>query len=95
MIESMENGFRGAAGADYEKLAPRFEKLKKVLPAPKSGDTFSITYQPGSGLDIRHGQKHLLRAAGADFARAIFLIWLGPKPPNKGLKAGLLGGRCG
>jgi hypothetical protein len=32
---------------------------------------------------------------GADFARALFLIWLGKHPPNAGLKKGLLGGECG
>ena len=29
---------------------------------------------------------------GEDFARALFGIWLGPKPPNPDLKSGLLGG---
>jgi len=28
---------------------------------------------------------------GADFAQALFRIWLGPSPPNAGLKEGLLG----
>jgi hypothetical protein len=33
--------------------------------------------------------------AGDDFGRALFSIWLGSRPPNPGLKAGLLGGGCG
>jgi hypothetical protein len=28
---------------------------------------------------------------GADFARSLFAIWLGPKPPTSDLKRGLLG----
>ena len=32
---------------------------------------------------------------GDDFAKAFFSIWLGAKPPNPELKAGLLGGACG
>jgi Chalcone isomerase-like len=32
---------------------------------------------------------------GDDFARAFLAIWLGAKPPNPSLKAGLLGGACG
>jgi len=95
MVDSIEKGFRSGAGAGYEKLASRFEQLKRAIPALKSGDTFFATYRPGSGLEVRHGQKHLVTLAGADFARAMFLIWLGKKPPNQGLKTGLLGGRCG
>jgi len=33
--------------------------------------------------------------AGDDFARALFAIWLGARPPNAELKTGLLGGPCG
>jgi len=95
MVENLEKGFRGAAGADHGKLAARFEQLKKAIPVLKAGDSFLVTYRPGSGLEVRHGQKRLLTLAGADFARAIFSIWLGKKPPNEGLKNGLLGGRCG
>jgi len=29
--------------------------------------------------------------AGADFGKGVFSIFLGPNPPNKGLKNGLLG----
>jgi hypothetical protein len=31
---------------------------------------------------------------GPDFAMALLSVWLGPKPPNADLKAGLLGGKC-
>jgi hypothetical protein len=95
MVANLEKGFRSGAGADYAKLAASFEKLKKVVPPLKVGDTFFITYRPGAGLEVKHGQKLLATVPGADFARAIFLIWLGKKPPNEGLKTGLLGGRCG
>jgi hypothetical protein len=95
MAANLETGFRIGAGSDYAKLAPRFQQLKKVLPQLKKGDTFFVTYRPGTGLEVRHGQRLLASVPGADFARAIFLIWLGKKPPNEGLKTGLLGGRCG
>jgi hypothetical protein len=95
MAANLEAGFRSSAGSDYEKFAPRFERLKKVVPQLKQGDTFFVTYRPGTGLEVRHGQRLLVKVPGADFARAIFLIWLGKKPPNEGLKTGLLGGRCG
>jgi hypothetical protein len=95
MVANLEAGFRNGAGADYGKLAGRFEQLKRALPRLKRGDAFFVTYRPGAGLEVRHGQRVLLTVPGADFARAIFLIWLGKKPPNESLKTGLLGGRCG
>jgi hypothetical protein len=94
MVANLEAGFRNGAGADYAKLSPRFERLKKVLPRLKRGDTFFVTYRPGTGLEVRHGQRLLVSVSGADFAGAVFSIWLGKKPPNEGLKTGLLGGRC-
>src|SRR5262245_27464145 len=52
MVKNLEAGFRSGAGSDYEKLAPRFEQLKKVIPTLKVGDTFFATYRPGSGLEV-------------------------------------------
>jgi hypothetical protein len=87
--------FRHAAGRDYDKLKARFQRLSGWLPTLHEGDTFSVTYRPGDGLEVRHGKKKLGTIPGADFARAIFSIWLGDKPPNEGLKRGMLGGSCG
>lgn len=95
MVANLETGFRNGAGSEYAKLAARFEQLKKVVPRLKSGDSFFVSYRPGTGLEVRHGAKLLVNIPGADFAHAIFAIWLGKKPPNEGLKTGLLGGRCG
>ena len=95
LAEQLGTYFRYAAGRDYDKLKARFERLSGWLPTLHEGDTFSVTYRPGDGLEVRHGKKKLGTIAGADFARAIFSIWLGDKPPNQGLKVGLLGGACG
>jgi hypothetical protein len=95
MRENLERGFRRAAGQTYPKLASRFERLKGWIPNLKSGDRFVVTYRPGGGLELRHGDKLLGSIDGADFATALFSIWLGDHPPNEGLKTGLLGGSCG
>jgi len=95
MASNMDQGFRDAAGSNYDKLKPRFEQLKGWIPALRNGETFSATYRPGKGLEVRHGSKLLGVVAGADFAKTIFSIWLGAKPPNPGLRDGLLGKRCG
>ena len=95
LAEQLGTYFRYAAGRDYDKLKARFERLSAWLPTLHEGDSFSVTYRPGDGLEVRHGKKKLGTIAGADFARAIFSIWLGDKPPNEGLKVGMLGGACG
>jgi len=95
MRDNMRLGFRRAAKASHAKLAARFELLESWIPKLSIGDTFSLTYRPATGLELRHGDKLLGTIAGDDFATAIFAIWLGDHPPGEALKAGLLGGRCG
>jgi hypothetical protein len=95
LAEQLGSHFRHAAGSNYDKLKTRFDKMAAWLPTLREGDTFSVTYRAASGLEVRHGKKTLGTIPGADYGRAIFSIWLGDKPPNEGLKRGLLGGRCG
>jgi hypothetical protein len=94
MTEAIEGGFKKAAGAEFAKLSARVEKLKSLLPEFKKTEALTLTYRPGKGLDLTApGRKGAIE--GADFARTLFLIWLGAHPPNEGLKRGLLGGGCG
>jgi hypothetical protein len=95
LADQLGQYFRHAAGKDYDKLKARFERMASWLPTLREGDTFSVTYRPGAGLEVKHGSKSLGTIVGADYARTIFAIWLGDKPPNQGLKAGMLGGACG
>ena len=95
LAEQLGTYFKHAAGQHYDKLKPRFERMASWLPTLHEGDTFSVTYRPGTGLEVRHGNRSLGTVPGADFARAIFGIWLGDRPPNRELKAGMLGGACG
>ena len=51
----------------------------------------SLTYLPGTGVQVEFKGDVKGVVPGADFAQALFRIWLGPSPPNAGLKEGLLG----
>jgi hypothetical protein len=94
MTEAIESGFKKAAGVDFAKLSARVEKLKTLLPEFKKTETLTLTYRPSKGLDVTApGRRGSIE--GADFARTLWLIWLGAHPPNEGLKRGLLGGACG
>lgn len=94
MAEAIQKGFQRAAGGGYEKLKARVERFTAALPEFKVGDRLTLTYRPGVGLDLNAGSARA-RIEGADFARTLFMIWLGSNPPNAGLKRGLLGGACG
>jgi hypothetical protein len=94
MAEALQKGFLRATGDSYGKLKARVERLLAVLPEFKSGDRFTITYRPGNGVELKSNSANTT-IEGADFAQALFLIWLGKHPPNAGLKKGLLGGECG
>lgn len=94
MAEAIQKGFERATGDGYGKLKARVEKLMAALPEFKNGDRFTITYRPGNGVELKSASASTT-IEGADFARGLFLIWLGKHPPNAGLKKGLLGGECG
>jgi len=94
MAEAIQKGFERATGDGYGKLKARVERLMAALPEFKDGDRFTITYRPGNGVKLESSSASTT-IEGADFARGLFLIWLGKHPPNAGLKKGLLGGACG
>ncbi|MGC4095385.1 MAG: chalcone isomerase family protein [Polyangiaceae bacterium] len=94
MAEAIQKGFQRAAGDGYAKLKLRVERFMAALPEFKKGDRLTLSYRPNVGLELKTAAQ-LTRIEGADFARALFMIWLGPNPPNAGLKKGLLGGACG
>ncbi len=77
------------SGPAMPALRSRVDLLEKSLPALKKGDLLEFTYLTGAGTLMRcHGQN--LTILGEDFARALFSIWLGPKPVNGTLKRELL-----
>ena len=95
IVDAYRESFNKMAGDQKKEMKPKIEKLLGWMVAAKDGKSQIYTYIPGEGLTVKvHGQtKGTIK--GADFAEAFFKIWLGPSPPNAGLKRGLLGGTCG
>ncbi len=93
ITEAWDEGFvkNGAAAS----LSDARSKLNAMMDDMKPGETMSFTYTPESGLEVSVKGEAKGTIAGADFAREFFAIWLGPAPPNPGLKTGLLGAPCG
>jgi hypothetical protein len=95
MAEAIGEGFERSAGAAYPKLKERIHRFTAALPQFKSGDSLTLSYRPQRGVEVSFGGKRLVEIPGRDFATVLFRIWLGSKPPNAGLRTGLLGGKCG
>ena len=93
--KAWDEGFAQNAKAQVPALKERIEQFKGWMADMKSGQRMTLTHKPGAGIEVDLNGKVQGTITGDDFARALLPIWLGPKPPNPGLKAGVLGGTCG
>jgi chalcone isomerase-like protein len=92
--KAWEEGFASNAKAQLPALKERIEKLKAWMVDMQSGQKLTFTHKPGAGIEVDINGTVKGTVEGDDFAKAFLSIWLGAKPPNPGLKAGLLGGTC-
>lgn len=87
-------GFRQSAPQQLAALRARIAELDGWMHGLGSGQTMAFVHLPGTGIEYVLNGVPQGSIAGTDFARAFFGIWLGPHPPGRALKAGLLGGPC-
>ncbi|MBZ0236316.1 MAG: chalcone isomerase family protein [Deltaproteobacteria bacterium] len=90
ILGAWHSGFRNNATVPLAKIEKEMKTLDSWMPAFSKGHELSFTYLPGQGIavDINGTRKGVI--AGEDFARSLFAIWLGPKPPTSALKSGML-----
>ena len=74
----------------YERLRPRIEYHNSLYQDVQPGDRYSLTYIPGKGTELALNGEPQGVIEGADFAAAVFSMWLGPKPISESLKKDLL-----
>ncbi len=94
MSEALRDGVRDNAKKPITELSSSMRQLERMLPELKKGDDLTFRHEPGHGLSVFAEQKHIGTIADEDFALTLFRVWLGPKPPDEGLRKGLLGGAC-
>jgi len=75
----------------YERLRPRIDYHNSLYEDVQPGDRYSLTYIPGRGTELALNGELKGIIEGADFAEAVFSIWLGPKPINDSFKKQILG----
>lgn len=94
MRKAITEGFKKSSPAEWPKLEERVQKFFEMLPAFEAGETLTLWYVPGKGVQVKAPGQGSGVIEGLDFSRALFRVWLGEHPPNANLKKGLLGGRC-
>ena len=73
------------------RLRVRIDRMNALYEHVRPGDRYSLMYIPGKGTQLALNGQPKGIIEGADFASAIFSIWLGPRPLSRSLKATLLG----
>ena len=81
----------------FEKNAPdaaalqgKIDQFNAAMGDMKKGDAIQLDFAD-SRVDVVINDTKKATIEGTDFQRALLSIWLGPHPPNKTLKAGILG----
>lgn len=77
--------------AEIERLRPRIDYHNSLYVDVEPGDRYALTYIPGVGTELALNGLSRGVIQGADFAAAIFSLWLGDKPYDKRFKKSLLG----
>ncbi len=75
----------------FTRLESRIDKHNRLYPDIKNGDRVSLTYSPSVGTEVAVNGVTKGIIPGADFAKALFSLWLGDKPFDASFKRALLG----
>jgi hypothetical protein len=93
LVESLNDGFENSTKGKTEPLAVQLEQFRKAFAEEiVRGDVFDLVYVPSHGVMVFKNGKRAGDIEGLPFKQALFGIWLGERPADKGLKAGMLGG---
>lgn len=95
-VKAIDKGIpRNTPPAQHAALAERREAFSRQVGAVgsvKKGDVVDLDFVPGRGLLFSiNGRPRGDAIPGEDFYGAVLLIFLGPKPSDTRLRAGLLG----
>ena len=76
---------------EIERLRQRIDYHNSLYVDVQPGDRYALTYIPDVGTELAHNGRPMGVIEGADFAAAIFTLWLGEKPFDNQFKQALLG----
>ncbi len=76
---------------EFKKLSREIKLMGQYFVDLRLGDRYALTYVPSAGTKFAYNGKIVGTIEGADFAKALFAVWIGPKPFDPGLKDKILG----
>ena len=83
-------GFEKNAGGNLATLSDRIDQLNGWMDMMQVGDRMTYTFDRDNvDVNVKGSKRGMI--PGSDFSRTMLSIWFGPKPPNEGLKRGMLG----
>jgi hypothetical protein len=94
MIDALNDALRNNVGDEYGPAHQHLQRFVAKLPELRKGTELRLAYRPGHGLELKVNGQVLGTERDDHYANLVFMAWLGPKPPDTGLKKGLLGAPC-
>ena len=91
MVGAIVDGFK-ANTADMSTIQADVDQFVELMGDAKKRQTIVFEYVPGTGTSISQGGELKGTIAGDAFFTALLKVWLGDKPADARLKAGLLSG---
>jgi hypothetical protein len=91
MTEAFDEALKANAPDKASSLQAEIGQFLKALETMREKEQLVVTYLPGGGTTVTVRGKDKVTIPGPAFGQLVFSMWLGPKPPNADLKAGLLG----
>lgn len=92
--KELRDGWSEAFESNYQNVTSikgQISKFNASMRDVKSGDSIVLDFS-GDTVDVLVNATKIESIKGNAFQQAALSIWLGRKPPNKALKAGILGG---
>jgi hypothetical protein len=77
--------------ATIERLRPQIDYHNSLYEDVEPGDRYALTYIPGRGTELALNGEPKGIIEGADFATALFSIWIGQKPIDESFKQQIMG----
>lgn len=77
--------------AVFHRLEPKIESLNRLYKDVRPQDRYALTYLPGRGTRLTLNDVPLGTIYGAEFAKALFGIWIGENPIDEPFRDRLLG----
>lgn len=82
---------RSVGATTVATLRARIDRFNALYQDITSGQRYRLTYRPGIGTELAKDGTVLGTIEGADFAAALFGIWLGPSAIDSGFRDRVLG----